>query len=321
MKHFFMTLATAILLFSCSNTHETGRKAAEDVINLVKSNRDNVEAIVKGLDSLEKIYHEDKLERDFEIGFENAIKPIVNAGFKHEVHYNRYDTKLTGNLPIIYSPEDSHVFTIVDGINDPEIAVNVKLYNEEDYGWEPYDEFTGEMDLVLTSGGSRNYEFSYSEVQDIGNLGDQEDIRLAFRYRNLIGVISDTPLDDVIATFNEINNITTVNMRFEGKFNEEEKKNHSSDNTIRSRSEEQMDDDELDDALEEYDDFVMSYIELIKKVNNNDMTALAEYPAMMQKAQSAQEKMNKLQGQMTPAQLGKFMKLQAKYLEAMQDME
>ena len=46
------------------------------------------------------------------------------------------------------------------------------------------------------------------------------------------------------------------------------------------------------------------------------MSALREYPAMMEKAQDLQEKLSTYQGQMTPDQAMKFAKLQQKMLSA-----
>ena len=77
---------------------------------------------------------------------------------------------------------------------------------------------------------------------------------------------------------------------------------------------------DVDALLKSYEEYIDKYIAIIKKAKNNDMTALAEYPGLMQKAQELGDKIESCKGDLTSAQLAKFNKLHAKLLKAAQEM-
>lgn len=76
---------------------------------------------------------------------------------------------------------------------------------------------------------------------------------------------------------------------------------------------------DFDEYLDSYEEYVDQYRSLMQKASEGDMSALAEYPAMMQKAQEMGEKMQNLSGDLTPAQLARFQKLQMKLLKDLQE--
>jgi len=68
--------------------------------------------------------------------------------------------------------------------------------------------------------------------------------------------------------------------------------------------------------LADYESYTDKYIQLLKKANSGDMSAMTEYVSMLEKAQSLQESLSDADDEMTPAQLQKFMKIQQKLINA-----
>ena len=58
----------------------------------------------------------------------------------------------------------------------------------------------------------------------------------------------------------------------------------------------------------------------MKKAAKGDMSALTEYPALMEKAQEFSEKMENAQGDMSASQWAKYNEITQKMLEAAQEM-
>jgi Family of unknown function (DUF6591) len=319
MKIIYLLIAT-VLLASCTDMREIGEKAAGDVIELVKQNNEDIDAIVLGLDSLEKVYHEDKTERDFEIGFEDAIGQLENTNFRHVIDMNRYETELNGNLPIIYSPGDGHLITIRKGMLVPDFVINFVVYKDGDR-WQEYEDYEGTMTLVGTNEISHNYAFGYHDIKTIANLSDQNELHLSVPYEDIIGSFSDTPFDDLISAFKRLKEVYAVKINLSGKNSKKQTTSYSQNKKEnKDEAEKEINDFDFDEALKEYDDFITKYIDMMKKMKSGDMTALEEYPEMLEKATTATDKLNKLKGNMTAAQVNKFLKLQMKYLETLQGM-
>jgi hypothetical protein len=78
--------------------------------------------------------------------------------------------------------------------------------------------------------------------------------------------------------------------------------------------------EDYDKMLDDYDQYVTEYVQFYKKAMKGDQSALAEYPAMMQKATNLQESMQKAQGdkQLSVEQITRMSKIQNKMLQAMQ---
>jgi len=90
------------------------------------------------------------------------------------------------------------------------------------------------------------------------------------------------------------------------------------DSSISSSSSSSEDWDEL---LESYEEYVDKYISYLKKASKGDMTALSEYPSMMEKAQEFSKKMKNARSDMSAAQWAKYNKITMKMLEAAQQMK
>ena len=75
-----------------------------------------------------------------------------------------------------------------------------------------------------------------------------------------------------------------------------------------------------DSMLNSYEQYVNKYIVLVKKASNGDMSAMAEYAGLMQKAQELSDKMNGAQGEMSASQWARYMKITTKMTKAAQEM-
>lgn len=76
-----------------------------------------------------------------------------------------------------------------------------------------------------------------------------------------------------------------------------------------------------DELLESYEEYVDKYISYLKKASKGDMTALSEYPALMQKAQNFSDKMKNAESSMSASQWARYNKITMKMLEAAKEMD
>lgn len=79
---------------------------------------------------------------------------------------------------------------------------------------------------------------------------------------------------------------------------------------------------EMDKMLDSYEQYVDQYISFMKKAQGGDMSVMAEYPAMMEKAEEWGQSIQDAQeaGEVSPAQMKRMLKIQAKMTEAAADM-
>lgn len=107
--------------------------------------------------------------------------------------------------------------------------------------------------------------------------------------------------------------------------------NNSSSEEISSEESEESDEDEIgevssgdsedwDALLESYEEYVDKYISYMKKAAKGDMNALSEYPALFEKAQEFNEKMQNAQGVMSSSQWSRYIKITNKMTKAAQEM-
>lgn len=71
-----------------------------------------------------------------------------------------------------------------------------------------------------------------------------------------------------------------------------------------------------DDLLDSYEQFVDQYISLVKKASKGDVTAIAEYPSVMEKATELAEKMKGAQSDMSSSQWARYMEITNKMSKA-----
>lgn len=91
---------------------------------------------------------------------------------------------------------------------------------------------------------------------------------------------------------------------------------YSDDNTSSSSGTE-----DWDAVLTSYEKYVDKYISYVKKAANGDMTALAEYPSLMKKAQEFSDKLKNAQGDMSSAQLARYNRISTKMMKAAEEMQ
>ena len=77
---------------------------------------------------------------------------------------------------------------------------------------------------------------------------------------------------------------------------------------------------DCDSMLDSYEQYVNKYIALLKKASNGDMTAMAEYAGLMQKAQELSDKMDGAQGDMSASKWARYVKITTKMTTAAQEM-
>lgn len=76
-----------------------------------------------------------------------------------------------------------------------------------------------------------------------------------------------------------------------------------------------------DALLKSYEQYVDKYISYMKKAAKGDMSALSEYPTLMEKAQELSSKMEDAQGEMSASQWARYMKITNKMAQAAQQMQ
>lgn len=78
--------------------------------------------------------------------------------------------------------------------------------------------------------------------------------------------------------------------------------------------------DDIDAMLDSYEEFVDEYISYVKKAANGDVSALAQYPKVMAKAEALDKKIKSVKSDLTSSQMQRYMKITAKMTKAAQDL-
>jgi len=107
---------------------------------------------------------------------------------------------------------------------------------------------------------------------------------------------------------------------------EEDVKTETSDSSVAENGGDDSDDGEVsssedwDALLDSYDSYVTKYISFLKKAANGDVTAMTEYPALLEKAQEFSSKMQNAQGDMTASQWARYNEITMKMANAAQNL-
>ena len=72
-----------------------------------------------------------------------------------------------------------------------------------------------------------------------------------------------------------------------------------------------------DKLLDDYEKYVDLYIKSYKKAMAGDMSAMMEYSKMMEKAQSISDKLDKVSGDLSAAQMKRYLKITQKMTDAL----
>lgn len=95
-----------------------------------------------------------------------------------------------------------------------------------------------------------------------------------------------------------------------------EEEDTSSDTDVES---DEISSSDVDEALQAYSEYVDKYIKFMKKAAKGDMSAMTEYVGLLQKAQEFDEKLTNAKEDMTTEQMHKFLQIQQRMLNAMQE--
>lgn len=116
----------------------------------------------------------------------------------------------------------------------------------------------------------------------------------------------------------------------EGSASYDEDIDNSSDIDNRDDNDETSDDDSsfdetsednnLDELLDKYEEYYDTYISLMKKAKNGDMSAVVEYGKYLKKSQELSKKIEQAKGDLTTSQLARFQKIQMKLMKAMKEL-
>lgn len=75
-----------------------------------------------------------------------------------------------------------------------------------------------------------------------------------------------------------------------------------------------------DKFLDEYEQYVDSYIRLMKKATSGDLSAMTEYVTMLEKAQELSEEIDNDKDEMTPTQMKRYLRITQKMTDAALEM-
>ena len=172
-----------------------------------------------------------------------------------------------------------------------------------------YDSDNGDLSDVLLAGSLRAQMKHSEEVAEI-TPEDQEKLNKIFKEGAYIVIKPSYPN----AKYEE----------YKGKSSNAEVV-ESSDDTIAEDediavSSSSSSSQDWDAMLDSYEEYVDNYISLLKKAANGDRSAMAEYPALMKKAQEFGNEMKNAQGSMSASQLARYTKISTKMLKAAQEM-
>ncbi len=87
-----------------------------------------------------------------------------------------------------------------------------------------------------------------------------------------------------------------------------------------SSTEESGDKEDWDAVLDSYEEYVDSYISLLKKANAGDLDALSEYPSLLQNAKEMGEKLSTASSDLSASQISRYNRINQKMLNAAQEM-
>ena len=87
-----------------------------------------------------------------------------------------------------------------------------------------------------------------------------------------------------------------------------------------SSFDETSEDNNLDELLDKYEEYYDTYISLMKKAKNGDMSAVVEYGKYLKKSQELSKKIEQAKGDLKTSQLARFQKIQMKLMKAMKEL-
>lgn len=102
---------------------------------------------------------------------------------------------------------------------------------------------------------------------------------------------------------------------------DDESDDNSSDDDESYNSYSSTSSQDWDALLDSYEQYVDKYISLMKKAANGDMSALTEYPALLEKAQEVSERLEDAKDEISSSQMARYMEITNKMATAAQIMQ
>lgn len=119
----------------------------------------------------------------------------------------------------------------------------------------------------------------------------------------LYGLLTDETLIDKIGGFK---------MRVDIELSDEEQEEINDDALTKG----DVDSEDWDKTLDDYEEYVDSYIKLLKKAQTGDMSVMTEYPEYLEKAESLSKNLDKAKGSMSAKQIKRYMEITTKMTTA-----
>ena len=256
---------------------------------------------------------------------------ILFFACKGEKNVTPSTTKITGPLGEYYEIVDQ-TYTIADGV------LYIEIKKVSDWGgpekWTPKANPTFKIEILDQNGAvldERNADSGYSgeSYNKVFALNEGESANMKFEYLKkykdavtfkVYSMWDDDKYCDEIygreedSTSSNSSKGSSVSEGLEDIVNETVNAVSEAIDEVASMS----GDDSIDDYLDSYEDFVDDYISLLRKAKEGDLSALSEYPAMMNKAQNVANKLTSVQGNMSVSQANRFAKIQKKIQNAAQ---
>lgn len=234
-----------------------------------------------------------------------------------------YETKIKGYLSDVLEVSDgSYKFeSKQDMFLEGKIQVKIKSIgqgNAKDYGLQ--DGNHGPLYLtVCNKDGQPLAEFSNiaSDYESDGLLKDM--VRKAGEENWILfgdGFMKEQ-LPDEATTF-----IVTSKQIEEDKRVSSDSSNSNSDDEGEDALFSESGDENWDDVLDDYENYVDKYLEVIKKANNDDAGALLEYPDLLEKSKKLEKSLDKAKNakSLNAKQVKRMTKIQMKMVEAVSEI-
>lgn len=234
-------------------------------------------------------------------------------------------TKVSGALSHSYEVVDKEYMTTNDGYSSM-LAVSIKRVSDDlpfvpnetspygvssmgkdthvGIGIELFDENGNSIETINASEGGSSGVYSHEDIVSIINLQKGETATVRWS------------IDDALVSKIKSFKITTAME----KSNDSEGTEGSDDSNEPESNVSQKGSGSVDKLLDSYEGYIDKYIVFMKKASKNDMSAMEEYPKLMEKAQKLGTELDKNQGDMSSAQMQRFLALQTKFTKAMSQL-
>ncbi len=325
MKYIIAILIAIIGLSSCTDYKELGQEAAKEAIKVVEM--DNFKDIISGLEELNKKYEENFEDSDFEYGFKGYFEDnFEKTGYKKSITVDRMMEPVNGDADVWVEVGEYNIEIKNTEYLSPQFEINFQMTPPSRK--KRFDFIVGDVKF-LDENRRPIEEFSLNRNDDIETMlksNSQNPVWVKVKMLDLIpSTFENNKLKEIKKAFQRIDKITdvnplilTVNRRFDEETNNTSSTSYSSSD---SEQEESTSDEDFDKWLDAYENYLDDYSDIMKKAKNGDMTAFTDMAEHAQKLQETGKKLDASKNDMTPSQIQRLIKLQAKVMQKMQEAQ